>query len=224
MKGFAPFTADSQKLAQGARDLRQLLKPGAKLSLDENLQLSPFFKNAPDVVARIAMDFGGVESPDLLAPEHWILDKLRCDFAVCNSRRQRFCFIELEDATPQSIFTERKPDAFNGLAGRAPYFDWAHRFEHGTSQIFDWIKILHDQSLTQDFKNHYGERNSFQATYVLVAGREEYLDQARRDRLVWRSKHTIVDGSRIQSITYDDVLKEIEYVAANYPTVAAAAT
>lgn len=224
MKGFQKFKFKQEDLKTETAKLRALLQPGAGRSLGENEHLSPLFKTSPNIVSIIASAFGNVTNPDLIANEYWILDKLRSDFAAANSHRNRFCFIEIEDATPASIFVERKPDLYNGLAGRPPYYDWAPRHEHGTSQMIDWIRILHDAEKTDDFRSHFGSSNKFEATFILVIGRDEYLDGHQRERIAWRSKHVQTAGHKIKTITFDEVLNEAEHELTLYPELAAAAT
>ncbi|EHF8251990.1 Shedu anti-phage system protein SduA domain-containing protein [Enterobacter roggenkampii] len=220
MKGFSKFKFDANELANESTALIDLLKIGEGISLKENEHLSPALKAAPNHVSIIASSFCGVNKPDLIASEYWILDKLRCDFAVCDSRRRKFCFIEIEDANPRSIFVERKPDQYNGLMGRAPYYDWSERFEHGASQIIDWIRVLHDAEKTDDFRAHFGPANRFEAEFILVIGRDEYLDSAQKERLTWRTKNLKAGDYKIRCITFDQVVEEGKYELETY-TVAA---
>jgi hypothetical protein len=222
MKGFEKFAFDANLLQDDCKKLTATLAKGSALELDEDKNLSPIFKAAPNLVSIIGAGFGGVTNPDLIASEYWILDKLRCDFAVCNSRRRTFCFIELEDAKKTSIFVERKPTLYNGLMGRPPYYDWAHRFEHGASQILDWVRILEDSKKTDDFRAHFGSPNEFEAQFVLVIGRDEFLSADQKERLAWRSRSVQAAGHKVKCITYDELLEEAEFQLQTYPAAAAA--
>ncbi|MCY9850386.1 Shedu anti-phage system protein SduA domain-containing protein [Pectobacterium jejuense] len=223
MKGFHQFEFDANKLATEFTNLEKLLQKGKGISLEENKHLSPAFKAAPNHISIIASAFGGVNKPDLIASEYWILDKLRCDFAVCDSRKRKFCFIEIENASPKSIFVERKPDQYNGLLGRAPYYDWSARFEHGASQIIDWIRVLKDAEKTDDFRAHFGSANKFEAEFILVIGRDEYLDDDQKERLAWRTKNLRAGDYKIRCITFDQVIDEVEYEFTTYVAAAKAA-
>ncbi len=224
MKGFQRFTFRESSLRCEVENLRMLLNPGSAVELQENQHLSPAFKASPNLVSIIGAAFGGVTNPDLIAQEYWILDKLRCDFAVCNSRHQTYCFIELEDAVKNSVFVERKPTLFNGLMGRPPYYDWAPRFEHGTSQMLDWIRILEDSKQTGYYRAHFGSSNEFEAQFVLVIGREEFLSPDQKERLAWRCKSVQAAGHKVKCITYDRLLDEVDFQLANYPALAAASS
>ncbi len=224
MKGFNKFAFDPKALRVECDRLAAQLKKNQGIELEERNHLSPIFKSSPNLVSVIGSAFGGVSSPDLIAYEYWILDKLRCDFALCNSRRHTFSFIELEDAKQNSVFVHRKPDLHNGLMGRPPYYDWADRFEHGASQMIDWIRILEDERQTNNFRAHFGSHNSFEACFVLVIGRDEFLDDDQKERLAWRTKNLQVAGYKVNSITYDQLLEEAEFELSTYAAAAAAAT
>lgn len=223
MKGFTKFEFDGQLLQSECNLFKNILKKGGGLTLKEEGDLSPILRKSPNLISIIASAFGGVTNPDLIASEYWILDKLRCDFAVCNSRKGKFCFIEIEDAAPKSIFVERKPTVYNGLMQRPPYYDWADRFEHGSSQIIDWIRILKDSEKTDDFRAHFGSANRFEAEFILVIGRDEYLDSSQKDRLAWRSKNVVTGGHKVKCITYDQFVEEAEYELSTYPPAAGVA-
>ncbi len=42
--------------------------------------------------------------------------------------------------------------------------------------------------------------------YVLVCGREKFMDPIERGRLIWRGNQTIIGGSKILCMTYDDLV------------------
>lgn len=222
MKGFDGFKFDPLLLRSESDKLKATLQKDHGVELDEEKHLSPIFRSSPNLVSIIGAGFGGVSNPDLIAQEYWILDKLRCDFAICNSRRRSYCFVELEDATKRSIFIERKPTLYNGLRGRPPYYDWASRLEHGCSQILDWIRILEDSKKTDDFRAHFGSSNGFEAQFVLVIGRDEFLSADQLERLAWRSKSVQAAGHKVKCITYDQLLEEAEFQLQTYPAVATA--
>ena len=224
MKGFRRFSFSAASLREEAAKVSLLLNSGSSIELEEEEHLSPAIKSSPNLVSIIGAAFGGVSNPDLIAHEYWILDKLRCDFAVCNSRHQTYCFIELENAVKKSVFVERKATLFNGLMGRPPYYDWAPRFEHGTSQMLDWIRILEDSKQTGDYRAHFGSPNEFEAQFVLVIGRDEFLSADQKERLAWRSKSVQAAGHKVKCITYDRLLEEAEFQIANYPAVAVASS
>lgn len=216
MKGFLTFEFDAEELTLELTNLKNLLQKGKGISLNENEHLSPALKLAPNHISIIASSFGGVNNPDLIASEYWILDKLRCDFAVCDSRRRKFCFIEIEDANPNSIFVQRKANQYNGLMGHAPYYDWSARFEHGSSQIIDWIRVLKDAEKTDDFRSHFGSANEFDAEFILVIGRDEFLTADQKERFAWRAKNLTAGGHKIRCITFDQVVNEAEYELTTY--------
>lgn len=109
------------------------------------------------------------------------------------------------------------------LMGRPPYYDWAKRFEHGYSQILDWIRVLEDTKKTDDFRAHFGSSNRFDVEFVLVIGRDEFLGADMLERLAWRSKNVLVAGHKIKCITYDQLLDEAEFQLDTYDPIPAPA-
>ncbi len=132
------------------------------------------------------------------------------------------CFIELEDARKTSIFVEKRRDETTLIDTRAPYFEWAPRFDHGASQILDWIRILDDQRQTDDFRSHFGSRKSFDPTFLLVIGRSRYLDDALKERMAWRSQNVSALHRKMRAVTYDEVLDEVTYMLDVYGSIAMA--
>jgi hypothetical protein len=141
--------------------------------------------------------------------------KLRCSRPPCTV---------VPDARRHSVFAPAKFDQRNGLGGNAPYFDWATRFEHGTSQIIDWIRIFDDHRQTSDFRAHFGIYENFDPQFLLVIGRDEFLDPHMRARMKWRSKSISAANHRIRCVTYDEVLGELKYQDDVYPDAALAST
>jgi hypothetical protein len=43
--------------------------------------------------------------------------------------------------------------------------------------------------------------------YVLVCGRESFMDRTEKGRLVWRGDKTIIGGSKVLCMTYDDLVR-----------------
>jgi hypothetical protein len=210
VKGFEDFQFDPSKLAAECAALAAVLQPKKGLELSEKYVLAPAVTAAKNVLATVAMTFGGVSSPNLWAAEYWVHDKLRCDYVYADSRTRRFCFIEIEDARKNSVFVQ-KHVLKSGTAAPTPYYEWAPRFDHGTSQLLDWIRLIQDQHQTEDFKDHFGDHNEFTATFILIIGRAEYLSPSQQRRLDWRSKNVITSNYKVQAFTFDDLLEEGQY-------------
>ncbi len=114
-----------EELAQ----FKQLLDAHSHSALNEREHIVPFFRGHRQLAALI-----GVRNPDIIkldriAFEFDIFGDYKADLVVGDSHNHQYCFVEFEDATATSIFKKS--------ARAMP--DWSHRFEHGFSQIIDWI-------------------------------------------------------------------------------------
>ena len=78
---------------------------------------------------------------------------------VGDSGRCAYALVELEDATPESIYWP-KPGT--------PYF--TPRFDHGYLQIVDWLCLLDDTQTTSGFRDYWGDATPPQFVGVLVIG------------------------------------------------------
>jgi len=112
-----------------------------------------------------------------------------------------FCFVEFEDASPQSVFTKKK--------GKSTP-EWSPRFDRGFSQIIDWFLILEDQKKTGLHKSKFG-LDVIQFVGLLVIGRRKDLDDSQYERLVWRSDQVRVGHRQVHCITFDDLYETLEW-------------
>jgi hypothetical protein len=105
---------------------------------------------------------------------------------VGDSQNHQYCFVEFEDAAATSIFKK---------SARAT-LDWSQRFEHGFSQIIDWILWLDNQRGTAAYTSRFGV-SPIQFVALLVIGRDRFLEEAPlRERLTWRSEQVVVASPR----------------------------
>jgi Domain of unknown function (DUF4263) len=77
---------------------------------------------------------------DRIATEFDILGDHTADVAVGDSQSHQYCFIEFEDAATDSVFRKK---------GNKSTLEWSDRFDHGSSQIIDWLLWLENQRNTQ---------------------------------------------------------------------------
>jgi hypothetical protein len=144
MKSFQPHAFNFGQCKKEIGELEELLSRNIELS--EKDDLSPFFKSRENLVALIGHLHPGITKTDRYAHEYDIFGDFSSDFTVGDSRREAYCFIELEDAKKNSIFTN---------TGRA-VSDWAKRFEHGYSQIIDWSYKIDDTKNSRTFMDRFG--------------------------------------------------------------------
>ena len=142
-KEFRRISFDPMQCRKEAEELRDLLAAG--LDLQERKQVLPFFKKHLQLSAFLGSYHPEIVRYDLVAHELPLFGTFVADLVVGDSRNNAFAFIEFEDASPGSIFVQKK-----GKAREKETPDWSPRFEHGFSQLVDWFFKLHEQSQTVD--------------------------------------------------------------------------
>lgn len=197
MKTLDSFSINLGKCKDELVEFKKLLdgKPG----LSERDDILPFFKSNRHLAALIGSYNPRVNRFDRIATEFDLFGDFSCDLVVGDSESHNFCFVEFEDAKPNSVFHKK--------AGKATP-EWSPRFDHGFSQILDWFAILEDQKRTAQFKAKFGS-DLIQYVGLLVIGRRQYLDNALYDRLRWRSEQVQVGARQVNCITFDDLYQTL---------------
>lgn len=200
MKEFKQHNVNPTQVMTDVADLERLLKGCNRLS--EKRDLLPFFNNHEQLAGALGFYTTGTSFGDKIALEFDIFGDFKADIVVGNSKNQEFLLIELEDAKPYSIFKK--------TTRTVP--DWAPRFEHGYSQIIDWLWRLEDVRRTSAFTEKFGS-NDVVFHGLLVIGRRQRLQQREQNRLRWRQDRTIVNSRKISCVTYDDLVTDLGYWA-----------
>jgi hypothetical protein len=198
MKTFQPFVFDPQRCRKEVAQLRSWL--ARRPVLQERKHIQPFFRKRRHLSAFLASYSPDVLRFDRLAFEYPLFGDFACDIAVGDSAKQAYCFIELEDAGPGSLFVRQ---------GRKATREWSPRLEHGFGQIVDWFHKLEDLRRSDDFVARFGSR-VIRYSAVLIAGRDQYLGQGERERLRWRADNVVVGSQRIECVTFDNVVEDLE--------------
>lgn len=197
MRDFTPIKFDPQAAREQVSELRTFLEESASLS--ERKHLAPFFRKRRQLCALIGTLNPGAAEIDLISYELSFFRDFSSDIALGDKRRKAFTLVELEDATPASVFsggTKNKPD-------------WSSRLEHGQSQIVDWLWRLADWHKTDDFDDTFG-KGADQFTTLLIVGRDQFLDDSMKGRLNWRRNNLVVASAHIRVLTYDQLLEILE--------------
>ncbi len=197
MKTFDTITFDLLESERQVNEFERLLEE--RPSLKEKTDILPFFRSRPHLSAMC-----GVLSPalvigpvDRIALEYDLFGDYACDLALGDWNRKAYCFIEFEDAEPQSIFQK---------AGKKATREWGRRFEHGYSQVIDWFHKLTKMTEHPDFEARFGKRTiGFDG--ALVIGRDKDLLASELARLEWRQEHVVVHSKRIMCVTFDALLR-----------------
>jgi hypothetical protein len=141
-----------------------------------------------------------VTGPDRLWFEYQVGHLLRADFVCGSTASGQVAFIEFESGENSDIFKASKDNQ------RLP--DWARRTEHAFSQISDWMWLL-DQYRGSSFQEtDFGTRRP-KFTFVVICGRSAGLADQERQRLDWRSSHTLVAGHPVRFWTWDDFCNQL---------------
>jgi|GEM_PF-348882 hypothetical protein len=209
MKSFRSIAFDPNAFTIELARFASLLDRKSELS--EKKELLPLFVNSPNLVAMLGNLHPGITRVDRIASEYDLFGDFACDFAVGDSGRNAYCFIELEDAKRNSIFTP---------SSRATP-DWATRFEHGFSQIVDWLYKLSDTEKSDAFENRFCAR-SIDVMCILLVGRSAFISQPERRRILWRERHVVVHSQKIRCLTYDQLREEFSYILTTYPKASVA--
>ena len=138
---------------------------------------------------------------DRIATEFDVFGDHTADFAIGDSKKHQYCFVEFEDATKTSIFKKKGDKATH---------EWSDRFDHGCSQIIVWLLWLENQKHTLSYIQRFGVA---EVEYVglLVVGRDQYLtDPSLRQRLTWRSEQVVVCSRKLFCITFDELYADLD--------------
>lgn len=192
-KVFKSIAFDRSRVERELRELDALLNDRPELS--ETDDIHPFFKAREQLSA-----FFGTFLPDLgpateLAFEFPFFGDYRADLLVGNRATGEFLVVEFEDGRPESIF-KKQPRRTNA--------EWSVRFEHGFGQLVDWFFHLDDFKNTKNFANTFGHGH-IRFSGLLVIGRNAGLDEAKRNRLKWRTEKVLIDSHPINCVTFDDL-------------------
>jgi hypothetical protein len=197
MKTFEPLVFDPARCLQEVEELQRWLS--RRPVLEEQKHLRPFFRKRRQLSAFLASYSPDVVRFDRLAFEYPLFGDFTCDLAVGDSAKRAYCFIEFEDAGPNSLFVKQ---------GRKATREWSPRFDHGYSQIIDWFGKLEDLKKSDAFAARF-EARSIRYTGILVIGRDQYLLPGEAERLEWRRNNVIVASQRIEVVTFDRLAAEL---------------
>jgi|688.fasta_scaffold323361_2 hypothetical protein len=197
MKSLEKFTLNLPKCRRELADFRELLDRQGGLS--ERDEVLPFFKTHRHIAALIGAYNPRINRFDRIASEFDLFGDYTCDLAIGDSTSHNFCFVEFEDASPNSVFIKKR--------GKSTP-EWSPRFEHGFSQILDWFRILEDQQRTAQFKARLGAE-TIQYLGLLVIGRRQFLDDAQYQRMRWRSEQVQVGARQVHCITFDELFQTL---------------
>ena len=205
MKAFEPLNFDVERCFQEVNSLRKWLERSS--ALEERKHVFPFFRKRRFLSAFLGSYSRDIIRVDRLAFEFSLFGDFTCDVVVGDSARNAYCFIEFEDAGPNSLFVKQ---------GRKATREWSPRFDHGFSQIIDWFCKLDDMRKSDAFATLFGAR-SIRYTGILIARRSQHLLPGERERLEWRRSNVLVASQIIECITFDGLLADLQARLEGFP-------
>ena len=194
MAVLTPLSLKKNKVKDYLKAFKALLDDPKKPSLREVQDILPFFKGHPHLCA-----FMCTYNPNIvnyknisLACEFDIFGDHVADLVVGDTTNHEYCFIEFEDASEASVF-KKTPKA-------TP--EWSVRFEHGFSQLVDWILWIGNNKGNAAFENRF---NTKAIRYnMLVIGRDKHItNRGLKDRMSWRTDQVVVASKKFNCITFD---------------------
>lgn len=192
------YLRDLALLRKEAEEFSKILL--AKMSHAET-EFLDLFRHSSHLAAAIGTINTNINAPDLVAVERPIFS-FRCDIAIGQSTTADFTLVELESAQPDSIFKTRR--------GQRDYPSWSDRFEKGFSQLVDWAwRIDHERPPAVTLEPIFGTADP-EIHYVMIIGRDHYLDASSRARLKWRRKNNGIANRTTTVWTYDDLLSFLQ--------------
>lgn len=162
----------------------------------ERRDFLPFFGGRPQLCAFLGTFNPGVRQTDHVASEFPLWGDFVCDVVTGSRLDGAFVFVEFEDASETSLFrrtADRKVSR------------WGARVEAGLSQVADWLFRLDGARNTNEMEREFGSRQ-VRPVGLVVAGRRSEVTSYDYARLNWRSENTVIGGSKIAIMTYDDLL------------------
>lgn len=163
MKSFDAIAFDYEQCRQQLEQFRDLLNKNPELS--EKHKILPLFRESRQLCCLFSVFNNAIWTVDRFAKEFNIFGDFACDVAVGDSARGEYCFVEFEDARKNSIFEKN---------GEKSTREWGKRFDHGYSQIVDWVHKLSGLAISQDNLGRFGQYEIGYET-VLVIGRDGLL-------------------------------------------------
>jgi hypothetical protein len=170
----------------------------------ERAQFLPFFRSHDQLCAFLGTLYDEVSSGTHVKAEFQLWGDFVCDLVAGNVADGAFVLIEFEDAAATSLFRS-KPNRRNNI--------WGQRVDEAVSQVMDWLFRIDSEGPSDQMLRDFGSRR-VNTMGLIVVGRSSEVSPYDRERLNWRSRNTIVGGSKVSIITYDDMLAWLDGRAA----------
>jgi hypothetical protein len=201
MAALTHHSLDKKQVRADLKAFRSLLEDPARPDLSEAKDILPFFRARPQLCA-----FMGMYNPNItnyrrvaVACEFDIFGDHVADLVIGDTANHAYCFIEFEDARETSLF-KKSPK-------RTP--EWSTRFEHGFSQLVDWILWLENSKGGAAFQTRFGAAE-IRYNVLLVIGRDKHMaSPALRTRMNWRTDQVVIASKKFHCLTFDALYNDL---------------
>jgi hypothetical protein len=196
------LSLSKQQAKAELKAFKVLLDGKGKGDLSEKHDLLPFFDTNEHLCALM-----GTYNPNIvdyknisIAREFSIFGDHKADLVIGDTKNKQFCFIEFEDAKSTSIFDSAR-------AKSTP--DWSRRYDHGFSQLIDWILWIENNKGNAAYSARF-QASSIRYNMLLIIGRDRHLsDPSLRERFDWRSDSVVVASKKVHCITFDNLCNDL---------------
>ncbi|MFO0965830.1 MAG: Shedu immune nuclease family protein [Gemmataceae bacterium] len=186
-------TFEPRRFEKELKAFGSLLGSGEDLS--EAADIQPFFEKSRHLSAYLGTFSPNIGPATELAFRYPFFGDFAADLLLGSKKAGEFCVVEFEDGRRDSVF-KKQPKRGNP--------EWSSRFEHGFSQLVDWFYNLDDFKGTKGFARTFGGGH-VRFTGLLLIGRSAPLDEAKRNRLKWRTEKVLIDSHPVNCITFDEL-------------------
>ena len=201
MNPFSTLSLNKKQVRAELAEFRDLLNDPARPNLKERDDILPFFKARSQLsafIGRYNIDIINYKNISY-CHEFDIFGDHIADLAIGDGNANAYCFVEFENAEETSVF-KKTPKL-------TP--EWSSRYEHGFSQLVDWILWLEANRGTPGFQVRFNA-NVIRYNVLLVIGRDKYLgNQGLKDRMSWRDEHISIWGKNVNCITFDKLYEDL---------------
>jgi hypothetical protein len=175
----APVTLDIFKDRLELAEYKEWLDSHAEFSESKAVE---FLKTRPNLCLLI-QPASGKGFANVLKHEVTLQGAFRADLVTGSTVSRNFVLVEFEGGTKDSIF--------NGKRGTGQMRDWSRDVERAFSQVTDWTWVKNDSQHSVLYRNIFG-LDHFSETYLIVCGRNAFLNPTSQSRLHWRSEKTTI--------------------------------
>jgi hypothetical protein len=203
MAVLTPVTINRTQLKKELKEFKSLLNNKKKPELKERQDILPFFDKSKNLCAYMGTIYNSnilAKNTISIAREFDIFGDHTADMVIGDARKHAYTIIEFEDATEESIFV-KKPNKKT--------LEWSPRFEHGSSQLHDWILWIDNNKGNAAFQTRFGAR-SIRYNAILIIGRDKYLPPDLRERMDWRSEQVVIASKNFNCITFDELYRDLD--------------